>query len=220
MVHNGTIPRSEKSSTGMLFSLTVALFVGISSILFVFDFVPEAPKGVASDDNQPTTSTALYQQVPAIDEVVATAPERIVIPAIGVESQITAPESTNVDVLDRALLLGTVHYPGSGMLGENGNVLLFAHSSYLPVVKNKAFQAFNELGKLEMGDLVTVYSATHAFTYSVTSVKLAPADTVLITFTADEPILTLATCNTFGAKQDRWVVSARLVEREARTATP
>ena len=117
-------------------------------------------------------------------------------------------------MLDRALLAGAVRYPGSGDLGTNANVLIFGHSSYLPIVKNKAYQAFNELGKLDPGSFITVHSETHRYTYEVQRVHLANAEETLIEFTSQEPMLTLATCNTFGAKQERWVVTATLAKTE------
>jgi LPXTG-site transpeptidase (sortase) family protein len=141
-------------------------------------------------------------------------PVRIKIDRIGLDSTILTPASADIDVLDRALLSGAVHYPGSGLLGENANMLLFGHSSYLPVVHNKAFKAFNELGTLKKGDIVIVFSESHKFTYVVDNVLLSDAEDVLVRFDSPKPMLTLATCNTFGAKEERWIVTATLLSKE------
>jgi len=139
-----------------------------------------------------------------------TSPVRVRVPSIGVDTTVLTPASTEVDVLDRALLSGAVHYPGSGVAGENANMLIFGHSSYLPVVQNQAYRAFNELSTLQRGDRILVDTVTATYEYRVETVHLADADDAVIYFAASEPTLTLATCNTFGAKQERWVVTAVL----------
>lgn len=139
-------------------------------------------------------------------------PVRVTVPSVEIDTVVVTPASTDVTVLDRALMTGAVHYPESATAGEVGNVLIFGHSSYLPVVKNKAYQAFNGLGSVRPGEQVYVYSGSHRYTYVVDEVWLARADEVVISFDAPTRQLTLATCNTFGAKQERWVLRATQVE--------
>jgi sortase (surface protein transpeptidase) len=137
-------------------------------------------------------------------------PVRVIVQSADISVGITSPASTDVDVLDRALLSGAVQYPTGAMLGENGNVLLLAHSSYLPVVHNQAFKAFNGLGDVRVGDTVSVFSKTYEFVYTVHESYRAHADEATIAFEADVPMLTLATCNAFGGKEDRFIVHATL----------
>jgi len=193
---------------------TAAVFALLTLFLVAVDFIPEP---VATDGPEITvvataSAGATVPEQPAIPE--SPDPVRIVIEDIGVDTSVTNPASTDIAVLDRALLAGAVRYPGSGALGADANVLIFGHSSYLPVVKNKAYQAFNELQKLTPGARIMVYSDSHRYTYEVDTIRLANAEDTLIEFTASEPRLTLATCNTFGAKQERWVVAAGLVKTE------
>src|SRR5262245_30309411 len=72
-------------------------------------------------------------------------PVRVEIPATGLPANVSNPNTTSVAALDQALLSGAVRYPGSGVPGEEGNVLMFGHSSYLPVVQNRSYKAFNDI---------------------------------------------------------------------------
>jgi LPXTG-site transpeptidase (sortase) family protein len=191
-------------------------------MLVATDFVPE-PRNTAVEGkviNATTTpkKTTVEEASPVITPPVQpapvlrdTTPVRIVIDTIELDTPILSPESTDIAVLDRALLAGAVRYPNSAHAGERGNMLVFGHSSYLPIVQNEAFQAFNKLDDLTPGDRVAVYSSTHTYTYEVQQVELTRADEAIVNFDTSEPLLTLATCNSFGAKQERWVVQARFI---------
>src|ERR1035437_9880523 len=64
-------------------------------------------------------------------------PIYITIKAIGVNSIVQNPTTTNVDALDALLLHGAVRYPGSGLPGQ-GNMFFFGHSTGLKIVNNQA----------------------------------------------------------------------------------
>ena len=138
-------------------------------------------------------------------------PVRIVIDAISLDTTIETPASTVIEVLDEALLRGVVHYPESANLAESGNVFLFGHSSGFRVVQNQAFKAFNDLKHLKENDLVRVQSSSREYVYRVTSVSLVSADDAFIDLSPSGRTLTLATCNVFGAKEERYVVKSELV---------
>ena len=106
-----------------------------------------------------------------------------------------------------------MRYPTSARLGETGNVVIFGHSSYLPVVGNQAYKAFNGIQKLVAGDTITVYSSGTAYTYQVRDVaKESAASDAGIDLAVTGRVLTLATCDSFGAKSDRFIVTADFVE--------
>jgi len=196
----------------------IGSFLLLTVLLVSIDFVPEMRIGAyeknATSSLDVVAAAAEVADEPEVPE--STFPTRISIEKIALDTTIITPESTDIDVLDRALLNGAVHYPGSGELGENANMLLFGHSSYLPVINNKAFKAFNELSKLKVGDHITVYSDTHVYTYATETIVLSEAEDVRVDFNSTYPKLTLATCNSFGTKQERWIVTARLVSKEQR----
>ncbi|HCC04950.1 TPA: hypothetical protein DEP58_01425 [Patescibacteria group bacterium] len=195
----------------------VGSFLLLTVLLVSIDFVPEMRIG-AYEENATSSLDVVAPSKMADEPLVpeSTFPTRISIEKIALDTTIITPQSTDIDVLDRALLNGAVHYPGSGNLGENANMLLFGHSSYLPVINNKAFKAFNELSKLKAGDHITVYSDTHVYTYATETVELSEAEDVRVDFNSSYPKLTLATCNSFGTKQERWIVTARLIAKEQR----
>lgn len=145
--------------------------------------------------------------------VVAELPVKIGISAIEISTDIVNPTSLDIAALDKELLKGAVRYPTSARLGETGNVVVFGHSSYLPIVHNQAYKTFNGIQKLVIGDTITVYSSTTAYTYRVRSVSKESADANSgIPLAVIGKTLTLVTCDSFGAKTDRFVVTADFVE--------
>ena len=142
---------------------------------------------------------------------VAEAPVRIVVKAVGIDVKVSNPASTAIDALDQALLSGAVRYPTSAGLGVQGTVLVFGHSSYLPIVHNQSYKAFDGIQNLKTGDTISVYSGAHEYRYGVVGVKLADANQDIIELPQTGQHLTLVTCNSFASKSNRFVVTADLV---------
>lgn len=135
-------------------------------------------------------------------------PLRIVIPSVGVDGAVKNPASNNIDVLDNALTLGAVRYPGSGVPGS-GNMFIFGHSTAFKIVQNKAFKIFNTIQNSKVGDEVQIFGDKNVYIYKVTSVKEVNKDDTLVNFNTEGPAtLVLSTCDSFGAKTDRFVVQA------------
>lgn len=183
--------------TFMLFSTT--------GVLGALDLLPETAEVARENGSALSASASL-----ALGSIES--PTRIEIPALGLDVPVANPTSTDVATLDRALLDGVVRYPTSAKLGEQGNVIIFGHSSYLPVVRNNAFKAFNGIEKLKSGDRILVTGADRVFVYEVESVRHANANEDAIPLTVSGSKLTLATCDSFGTKSDRFIVTANLVE--------
>lgn len=181
----------------------IVLLVTTSTAAY-FDVLPNAQAAT------PAKATSLVAS-PIVAVATPELPTKIDIASIGLSVTVSNPTSTNVAVLDNALLTGAVRYPTSSQLGENGNVIIFGHSSYLPIVNNKAYKAFDGIQKLSKGDRITVTGSGHTYVYSVdTVVKASTSDSIPLTVSA--ATLTLATCNSFGDHNDRFVVTATLVE--------
>lgn len=125
------------------------------------------------------------------------------------------PESRVVSDLDAALLEGVVRHPDSATLQEDGTVFILGHSSYLPSVNNKNYQAFNGVQNLEWGDTIRVASDDTEYVYQVERVYKARASEVEVPIAGDRKRLVLATCNSFGSKDDRFIVEAVLVSESA-----
>ncbi len=181
----------------------VGIFLISLSLLSGMGLVPEKAEKVAKVEKQ---------QASALDAYTKEDPVRILIPSIAMDMRVENPSSTDVKILDQALEKGAVRYPTSARLGETGNMVLFGHSSYLPVVHNKAFKAFNRIQDLTAGERITVESNGYAYVYAVDNVYKADAEQDAIPLTEVGYTLTLVTCDSFATKSDRFIVTATLVE--------
>ena len=183
-------------------NLFIILTLTFSS-LYLFGLVPESFKYMIG--RAPLTESKGNR--------VGELPLSIKIPTIGVDTQVYNPATTSATVLDNYLLKGAVRYPGSGLLSGDGNIFIFGHSTGFKIVNNQAFKTFSGLKKLKQGDLVYIYSEGYDYTYKVFSVKIITADKALIEFNTNNKLLTLSTCDTFGAKSDRVVAQSEFVSR-------
>lgn len=138
-------------------------------------------------------------------------PVRITINKISVDASIANPSSTNLEVLDASLKNGAARYPTSAKLGEEGTVVLFGHSSYLPIVHNQTFKTFTGIQTLKKGETISVYSDTREYRYAVTGVELADASQDVVELAQRGKYLTLVTCDSFSKKTSRFIVTAELV---------
>lgn len=191
-------------------------FVGLFVAVFFLSFTFLAALGIVPGTLAFTAPSETLLIPDASDSVAIAAgegelPLRIEIPAVGIKANVANPDTTDIATLDRELLAGAVRYPGTGVLGENGTVLMFGHSSHLPVVHNQAYKAFNDIQKLERGDPIYVYGENKVYTYAVEKVESENTSTGAIPIDTSGAKLTLATCDNFGAKSDRFVVTATLV---------
>jgi sortase (surface protein transpeptidase) len=198
-IATGFIPDTANADTASLAATTTPEVTLQTSSLIASAIPPAAPAAVAATDGTINMNGEL--------------PTKIVIPAAGVNATISNPSTLNVDDLDSYLSYGAARYPTSATLGEQGNMILFGHSSYLPIVNNKAYKTFDGIQNLAKGALITVYgNEGHTYTYAVTSVTKQNETTGFgIPLTTTGETLTISTCNSFATKQDRFIVTAQLV---------
>ena len=195
-----------------LWLFAIAFFSSVA-VLGQLDLLPEKPSVVSVPTVTLATNKSDTTVVNTTSPTIPELPTKIEITKINLSANVVNPTTTGIEALDKELLKGAVRYPTSAKLGETGNVVLFGHSSYLPVVNNQAYKTFNGIQKLVVGDVVTVYSSNTAYTYRVRSVAKENADNnTAIQLSVDDKILTLVTCNSFGAKEDRFIVTADFVE--------
>lgn len=228
MTHSPHAHVIEKPWTAL--AVFVAVFFLLSVFLFAIDFVPEAPQAdvpqvsVAAGPRTTTTVAELTKTepvhnvnliagpTPAVMKVATgLKPTRVVVSKVGVDTPVLNPAEKDLASLDKALLSGAVRYPGTAHMNEAGSVVIFGHQSYLPVVHNKAFKAFNDLQQLVAGDVISVYSGDTEFRYAVRTVELVTTDAGSIALETKGQTLTLVTCNSLGAKEERYIVKADLI---------
>lgn len=138
-------------------------------------------------------------------------PHRIVISKINVDVAVLNPTSSKISVLDQALLSGAARYPTSSTLAENGNILIFGHSSSRAVVRNQNFKAFNRVSELVEGDTIRVFSKDREYVFRVDTVVSVKAEDGVVYLEPGIKKLTIVTCNSFGDKSDRFMVEASFV---------
>jgi LPXTG-site transpeptidase (sortase) family protein len=195
------------------------VFLASYIVLVALDFVPE-PKAMELEQPLPTTDEDLFIEqtadngfnlpVGSVEEPAL--PSAIYIKKLDRTIPVLNPDSREVADLDAALLNGVVRHPDSATLSQNGNVFILGHSSYLPTVLNKHFQAFNGIQDLKWGDIIEVTSAGNIYTYEVDKVFKASANNLTVPIAGDDRRLTLATCNSFGSTDDRFIVEAKAVD--------
>jgi LPXTG-site transpeptidase (sortase) family protein len=186
-------------------------FAGAFVLLFTLSFVMLAAADALPEPISNETSNGSEPEANAIEVSNPETPVRVVASAIGLDAPISNPSSTNVHVLDNALLKGAVRYPTTALAGEEGTMLLFGHSSYLPVIYNQAYKAFNNIQKLEKGDIVSVLSDTTEHRYKVTGIRVADATEDVVELRTTGKYLVLVTCDNFTSKTSRFVVTAEFV---------
>lgn len=200
--------RAIKTRAKAFGALACGVFLLTVLLLARFDLLPNlAEATLARADAAVASTTTPTLAVEPVEE-----PLTISIVRLKLEAVVANPTTTDIESLDRLLLKGAVRYPTSAKLGEDGNVVLFGHSSYLPVVLNPAYKTFNNIQRLTAGDVVTVSSAGRVYTYRIRTVAKESATDAAIPLDVSGRVLTLSTCDSFGAKTDRFVVTADFVE--------
>ena len=224
---------SKTTSKKPPFSVFLAAFVMLffcslsaaDSIGFVPDYIDGTTSGAATASAASTPSDAValssLPQLGVTDSAPATSatptgiePVRLIISSVSIDLPVQNPSTTDVDALDALLKNGPAHYIDSADLGQAGNLIIFAHSSHLPIVTNKMFQAFNKIPDLNAGDSITIVGSDGKdYLYSVTSVvKASVNDGTTIDTSPDQGTnLTLVTCDTLTGVSARFVLTATFI---------
>jgi len=194
------------------------IFTMLYGVLFVIDFLPEAPTGASAAQEVTAVAEAVAvapavteTPVEAVDALTPDQPISIYIERLDKTIDVLNPVSRTIADLDYALLSGVVRHPDSATPNIDGTVLILGHSSYLPNVLNRNFQAFNGIENLKWGDTITLTSNDAIYTYRVERVYEARASEVTVPIKGDSKLLTLATCDSFGSTDDRHIVEAKQI---------
>lgn len=166
------------------------------------------PTGVGSTPAGDQTSTAATDTTAVAPQNAK--PVRLVIDALEREMSVHNPTSRRVADLDAALRSGAVRHPDSADFAREGTIFVLGHSSHLPNVMNHNYQAFNGIETLQWGDTIRLYSNDTEYIYRVDRVYEAKASEATVPIAGTGPRLTLATCDSFGSIDDRFIVEAEL----------
>lgn len=174
------------------------IFAGILLITLGVVFIkPQLLPVTASVDsfsNEPVQVTGLTERSIAEHKI----PVRVLIPSVSIDLPIKTARIKNGywEVFEDSAGWGE----GSGIPGEKGNSVIFAHA------KKGMFAPLREIKK---DAEVLVFTKEKWFSYGVESIQeVTPNNTAVIAPTDDE-ILTLYTCSGFGDAK-RFIVTAKL----------
>lgn len=195
--------------------LTLTAFGAVPSDVVVTDDVTIDNAVVPSEEAPAEVATTTVTDVsPAAVVPENVLPFTLIIDKLDRELPVLNPQSRTIADLDAALLSGIVRHPDSATFADDGNMFILGHSSYLPKVNNEYFQAFNGIQNLEWGDTIRVRSADTEYVYQVERVYKAKANELEVPIANTGKRLTLATCNSFGSKDDRHIVEAKFLYSE------
>ncbi len=155
---------------------------------------------------------------PSLNITVSPLENRIIIPKIAKNIPIVKiPENSLInedwqtlenDIQD-ALKDGVVHYPGTAVPGQNGNVFITGHSSYYPWDNGRYKDVFALLHDLEVGDAFTIYWDQKKFDYQINERKVVkPEDVTVLDQPVSQKIATLMTCTPVGTAKNRLIITA------------
>jgi LPXTG-site transpeptidase (sortase) family protein len=229
MSHNmalKTFQRDDmKAPISVFLAAAVVIFFLALSAADSVGFVPCAIDGTCTVENSLTSSNSL-SELPAFTTTQSAAtstraqaqpqgvlPTRIKINAVSINLPIQNPDTHDTATLDGLLQSGPARFVDSAQLGQSGNMVIFAHSSHLPIVHNQMFKAFNNLPNLKPGDTITLQGADGKnYLYTVTGVRKADAsEDEKIYLSSDTAKLTLVTCDTLTGKSARFIAEADFV---------
>lgn len=229
---SGSVALKAPLKTRIAYSLMRGIgagLIGFMIIMIGFTFYPVVSEELAFRFNEPKqiehdngfAQMLDIAEAQRIERVQAEAAElgldsyfSIYIPKIDAKSRIIP----NVNPGDEAeykdaLMEGIAHASGTYFPGQNKRIFMFAHSTDSPLNFARYNAVFYLLGKMEVGDRITVYFADEKFEYEVAELKTVAADdTTFLANTGTEEELILQTCDPPGTTWKRLLVIAKPVK--------
>lgn len=196
------------------FGFTAAATITAACLYLLFYGLGLAPQALQNQPEQTAraqTSTSSQASIQDLESA-PTRPEhelpnRVTVPSVGIDAEISNPASRQIGILNSYLNQGAVRYPQSGYPG-NGNLFLFGHSTGRQTVWNQAYKTFNNLEDVTEGDEIVVHTDAGDFYYEVHTKELKENSHAYVPLEVDKDMLTISTCDSFGSKEDRIVVRA------------
>lgn len=138
------------------------------------------------------------------------------VPVIGVRNANLISrkwEELEADI-QKALRNGVIHYPGTALPGDSGNVVLTGHSSYYAWDPGRFKDVFALLHDVKVGDKIVLYFNQKKFVYEIAQKKVVTPEQVDVLGESEKDQLTLITCTPIGTNLKRLVVTAKLTEKK------
>ena len=155
--------------------------------------------------------------IPKLNREITPPGTRIIIPSINTNVPvIDVPEDKLIErnwtalenEIQNALRSGVVHYPGTPLPGQSGNVVITGHSSYYPWDPGRFKDVFAVLHNLKEGDEIIIFHRQQKYTYRVGEIrKVFPYEVDVLNDFKDDR-LTLITCTPIGTNLRRLIITA------------
>ncbi|MBS8122344.1 sortase, partial [Candidatus Vampirococcus lugosii] len=150
---------------------------------------------------------------------------RIIIPSIGIDAPIVdtkyiIPEKMAEGDFDDELYEGVVKYPFTADPGNEGNTMIFGHTSYYWWKKNPFGEVFARLPRLDDGDKVQIIWNGILYEYEIFSkVIKRPKDVPdeYKKYSSGGKYLSLMGCYPIGSDAQRIIVTAKQIENKRNT---
>lgn len=172
---------------------------------------------IASDLETDNAQIINNGDIPALNLDIAPSDNRIIIPDINQNVPIVSVSSESLlkrdwKALERemqtALQDGVVHYPGTSVPGQKGNIVVTGHSSYFPWDPGRFKDVFALLHSVKIKDQIVVYYNQKKYVYVVSNIRVVlPEDIEVLKQTPNDQ-LTLITCTPVGTNLKRLIVTA------------
>lgn len=183
---------------------------------------PQTPEEVTLETSK--NQELQKKQIPDLNLEIAPIDNRLIIPRIDKNIPVVNVSSENLikrdwaalegDMQD-ALQYGVVHYPGTSIPGENGNVVITGHSSYFPWDPGRFKDVFALLHEVVEGDKIVVYYDQEKYLYEVEEIEVVLPENIDVLKQTPADKLTLITCTPVGTNLKRLVVTASpVIENE------
>lgn len=197
-------PRSMPSRLKPILSAVIVFVIVLAAFkapIFYYQlkYLFESPK-----TSQSTTTTP--------NEIAST--PTLTIPKIKVSTPIVFEPSIVEAKVQKALESGVVHYGNTGNPGENGNAVIFGHSSNDWDKPGNYKFIFVLLEKLSVGDTYSIDYKGTRYEYEIYERKVILATDVGVVAPTATPTSTLITCWPTGTSQKRLIVRGKQVSPE------
>lgn len=214
----GALPRVENSYAGQYDSnrpsplSIIPKLLGIFLAIFIISFVLLNVPAFLKKINYFTTTEVKKESFTAKTPTtpVDTGPSKLIIPEI----QVDAPIIWNIDSADitQNLEKGVVHYKGTALPGQTGNIFITGHSSYYSWAQGDYKTVFALLDKIKIGDKIYLQHLGKTLIYEVNETKVVSPDDLSSLNPTSNKTLTLMTCVPVGTNLQRLIVTAHQVQ--------
>ncbi len=175
-----------------------------------------------SSPSQPALApiASAESSVPALDIKVMPPDTRIVIPRIFKNIPVIGVGNASLiardwDALEKdiqeALKNGVVHYPGTSLPGERGNVVITGHSSFYAWDPGRFKDVFGLLHELKPKDRIYIFYNQKQYAYEVFDIRVVKPTEIDVLGQTNDERLTLITCTPLGTNLKRLIITAKRI---------